>query len=429
MQPYSEIDNRGSFVRIFLSRFIAAYLFIFILPFPTGYLSVFSSLNKGYHETFDWMISWAAHYLFHTRFSLATANSGSGDRTYNYVQLFVSLVLAMILTLVWSLADKKRKYQSRIVYWLMVYVRFYFACTMMRYGMEKLIKAQFPFPYDSLSETYGESTPVRLMWSFMGYSTVYNYFIGGGEALAGLLVLFRKTTLAGVLLGITILLNVAVLNFCFDVAVKLFVLNLLLVSFFIAAPHIGKLADFFIRNKSVSPVVISPRFARKNANAAWFAVKLIVTLCILYSITRTMRYKHVSYGDGAFSQTPLFGIYHTETFIRNNDTLLPLLTDTSQWKILNLIYTKKATIRMMNDSMKTCHFVTDTINKKIQFSWDENPSNKEVLRYTIPDSTHLLITGKLKEDSVYILMKKQDLNQYRLINRGFHWINESPYNQ
>lgn len=429
MQPRFDIDDKRSFIRAFLSRLVAVYLFLFILPFPTGYLSFLGCLNRSYHRVFDWLISWTGRYLFHIPFSLAVSGSGSGDTTYNYVQLFISLVLALMLTVAWSVLDRKRKYYFVILYWLLVYVRFYFACTMIRYGMDKLLKAQFPFPFDSLSETFGESTPLRLMWNFMGYSTVYNLFIGGGEALAGFLVLFRKTTLAGALLGAAVLLNVAVLNFCFDVPVKLFALNLLLVSMYIIYPYQRRLANFFIRNRSVAPVAIAPRFSKRNTKAAWLALKVVLTLCIVYSIIQTMRYRHFSYGDGAFSQTPLFGIYHTETFIKNEDTLLPLLTDSAQWKILNIIYSRKATIRMMNDSLKSCRFITDTLHQTIQFSFEEDSGHKEILHYAIPDSVHLIINGKLKENSVRIVLRKQDLNQYRLINGRFHWINESPDNR
>jgi hypothetical protein len=40
---------------------------------------------------------------------------------------------------------------------------------------------------DRLLKPYGESSPMGLLWTFMGYSTGYNLFTGGAEALGGLL--------------------------------------------------------------------------------------------------------------------------------------------------------------------------------------------------------------------------------------------------
>ena len=84
---------------------------------------------------------------------------------------------------------------------------------------------------------------------------------------------------------------------------------------------------------------------------------------------------------------------------------------------------------MMNDSIRTYSFLTDTVNKKIQLFTYNDSTDKSTLSYSIPDSTHLVLNGKLNSDSVYILLLKQDLNKFLLLNRKFHWINESPYNR
>ncbi len=130
----------------------------------------------------------------------------------------------------------------------------------------------------------------------------------------------------------------------------------------------------------------------------------------------------------AVQKTPLFGIYNVEKFIRNKDTLLPLATDTAQWKTVNISFANGANIKMMNDSMYYYSFSPDTLKKTIKFYTYGDTAHKSLLSYSNPDSAHLIITGKLKDDSVYIKMKKVDFNKLMLTGRGFHWINEYPYN-
>lgn len=49
--------------------------------------------------------------------------------------------------------------------------------------------------------------------------------------------------------------------------------------------------------------------------------------------------------------------------------------------------------------------------------------------YHIPDSTVLNLHGKLNNDTVNISLQKIDHTKFRLVSRGFNWINEYPYNR
>lgn len=84
---------------------------------------------------------------------------------------------------------------------------------------------------------------------------------------------------------------------------------------------------------------------------------------------------------------------------------------------------------MMNDSVKGFSFTPDTLKKIIEIFTYSDTLHKSTLAYKLFDSSHYILQGKLKDDSVLIVMQKVNLGQLRLINRGFHWINEYPYNR
>jgi len=427
MQTDLTIINKWSFMQKILFRFFAFLLFISIFPFPIGYLPLTHTLSGWYHTLFNSLISFTGKHLFHIKFPLAPTTNGSGDTTYNYVQLFLFVALTVIVTITWSVADLKRKNYELLLYLLIIYLRYYLGFTMIYYGLEKLIKTQFAFPYNSLNETYGQSSPMRLLWNFMGYSTAYNVFIGLSQIVGGFLLFFRKSTTLGALICIMVLSNVVMVNFCFDVPVKLQSVNLLFVAIFIAIPDAKRLIDFFLRNKAVPAADLKSKFTEHWMKIILGGIKFMLITYIIYSTLTRVLTKYSIQGDGAFKKTPLFGIYTVEKFKNYNDTSQLFNAAAEQWKTLNVIFPKKASIKMMNGNTQARNFFTDTVNKKIQISIPNDSTYKSTFSYFIPDSAHLILSGRVKDDSVYIFLRKQDLNEYPLINRGFHWINEFPY--
>ncbi len=427
MQVGSVQSKKQNFLNDWLLSFFIFYFFVFIFPFPIKYLPFIKVAGHWYDEVFGFFVAWTGRYVFHLSLPLTPADTGSGDSTYRYVQLFLSVIIALVMTIVWNITSLKRKNNNLFLYWLTMYIPYFFAITMIFYGLQKVVKSQFPFPFYSLNETYGQSSPRGLLWNFMGYSKAYNLFTGIGEVISGSLVLFRKTTTLGALLGIAILSNVVILNFCYDVPVKLYSTHLLFIAFFIVAPDAKRLYQFFIQNKSVAAATIQPHFKRAKTNTAFYAMKFVLTLAIVYSLIGITKGKYYFNGDGAFAKTPLFGIYNVETFVKNKDTLQQIITDTSQWRSLNIVYSRQATLKMMNDSMKVCTLVIDTITKNIQLTDSSDSTYRARLSYAKSDSVHLALSGTIKKDSVYILLQKQNINDYELLKRGFHWINESPY--
>ncbi|MGN6619423.1 MAG: hypothetical protein ACTHJ5_19770 [Ilyomonas sp.] len=178
MQTGLTAITHWSFTQKLSFRFFAAYFFMFIFPFPLEYIPFTDAIINLYIKLWDALVPWTGKNILHISYPVSTIKNGSGDTTYNYVQVFLFAAFALIAAVVWSVADRKRKSYDKFLYWVMVYVRYYLAFTLMTYGFYKIIKIQFPFPFYKLTETYAESSPMGLLWNFMGYSTAYNMFTG-----------------------------------------------------------------------------------------------------------------------------------------------------------------------------------------------------------------------------------------------------------
>jgi hypothetical protein len=431
MQTSLSSVNSWTVMQKLLFRFFAVYFFIYIFPFPVQYIPSAVPLNiwLWFNRFWDLLVSWTGKNVLHLSYPITVKPNGSGDTTYNYVQLFLFAAVALIGAIIWSFTDRKRKSYDLLLYWLTVYVRYYLAFIMISYGLYKIVKTQFPFPFSDLAKTYGDMSPMGLLWRFMGYSTAFNVFTGLAEATGGFLLLFRKTTTFGSLVCITVLSNVVAINFCYDVPVKLLSSNLLLMAIFIAAPDMHRLINFFFRNKAVPAVNIQPKFYKRWTKITWIAVKILLIGTVLLTTISSVWKGYKSYGDEAMLKQPMFGIYNVIKFVKNKDTLPPLTTDSLQWKQLNILLSNEATIKMMNDSEKRYSLNVDTVNKTFNLFAYSYAYHLGRFSYFYPDATHLAFAGTLQNDSVYILMQKIDFNKTRLISRGFHWVNEYPYNK
>jgi len=146
------------------------------------------------------------------------------------------------------------------------------------------------------------------------------------------------------------------------------------------------------------------------------------------------------YGEKA-PKAPLYGIYNVESFVVNRDTIKPLKTDTVRWDKLIISYPGNAEIKFVNDSIKYWqlkvdekkHTVeanpyTDTIHKYM-FTYATSKTVRKQPDGRLDTVNYLALHGAHAKDSLSIKLRRMDDRKFRLINRGFHWINEYPYNR
>lgn len=147
----------------------------------------------------------------------------------------------------------------------------------------------------------------------------------------------------------------------------------------------------------------------------------------LITLVVWMLYQHISWNNSnwkrrsTFSQRPLYGIYTTDYFIRGADTTLPLQTDSLRWKKITVagVVSPQIYIHLSTDSVMSSPVQIDTVQKTIQF---EIKKDTIMMNWSCPDSNYLFFSGKWKNDSIKVMMKKYDLNNYPLYREKFKWI-------
>jgi len=411
-------------------RFFFLFFVLYIFFNPNGVFPGIDVLFGIYIEPFHKLIPWIGKHILHLSYDITVFTNGSGDTTYDYVVIFFIFMLSLVGCLIWSVLDRRRASYNQLYYWLTVMIRYYAAFTMLTYGFVKVFKLQFPSPsLNRLLQPYGDSSPMGLAWTFMGYSKGYNYFTGFAEVLGGLLLLFRRTTTAGAIVTVLVMGNVMAMNYSFDIPVKLLSTTVVIMCLFLLGKDMMRLINFFILNKPTEAGKTAAPHIRKK----WLRISLLSFKVLLVGYTLVMvvygSYSALSqYGDAA-PKPPLYGIYDVKTFIRNRDTIPPLKTDATRWNKLVINYKGNATLKMITDSTEYLAFEPDTVAKKITLYKYADTTHKASFAYTYPEKDLLEMKGHWNGDTLTIRMQQFDLNKYRLVSRGYNWINEYPYNR
>ncbi|TMQ20684.1 MAG: DoxX family membrane protein [Deltaproteobacteria bacterium] len=222
-------------------RFAFAFGVLLIYPFPINLIPEAGRLEAAMNKPLEAGTSWLAETVLGLPAPPSEFNA-SGDRTFDYVQLLLIAILAVLGAVVWTLADRRRRAYPGLAAGLLVVLRYFLAHAMLVYGFLKIMRLQFPEldPY-RFDEPIGELSPMGLLWTFMASSKPYTIIAGVSEAIGGVLLLWRRTATLGALVVIPVMTNVVLLNYCYDVPVKLYSTGLLILAIVIASPSLRRL--------------------------------------------------------------------------------------------------------------------------------------------------------------------------------------------
>lgn len=242
-------------------RIAFIYFICFILLYGNGSIFISNYVAGGWiGNLVNWPLNhlavWSGRHIFHL--ANVPANwrvTHLGDRMINWVldRLFIAgaLIGGLVWTgIAWQRGSRRTEYNTLLA-WLRFLLRLSVGFFMIGYGMLKVFPLQMaPISIAILNQPAGQMTPEMLLWSAIGLYPLYQSICGIAEVIAGGLVLFRRTALAGALMSVFLMINVVLYNFFFGVAVKLFALNLLLAAIFIVLPDLKPLLNFFWRHES-----------------------------------------------------------------------------------------------------------------------------------------------------------------------------------
>ena len=410
-------------------RFAFCYFVLYSFPFPLGVIPYTEKPGEWYELGWHKVVPWVAQHWLRLAQPITVFSNGSGDTTYDYVKVFCFLVLATAATIVWSALDRKRASYGRLHEWLRLYVRLSLGSILLSYGGYKVIPSQFPPPWQwRYLETYGDSSPMGILWTFMGASKSYTIFAGAVEMLGGILLFVPRLVTLGALVGIGAMLNVFILNMSYDVPVKLYSFHLLAMGVFLVLPETRRLARFFILNYSTEPVAAELHFPRNWLNRTLVIGQIVIGFYFAGNALYQSHQGLKGFNSNFLLKPPLYGTWGVDEFALEGQPRPPLLTDDTRWQ--KAVFENKSALTVQGMDFKLVRYVAkmDLDKKTIELTKRTDAAWKSNLSYALPAPDTMVIDGQLSNKKVHITLHRLD-PKYLLNMRGFHWINEFPFNR
>ena len=375
------------------------------------------------------VVLWVGAHILRIAAPIAYADTGSGDRTFDWVLVFCELIVALLATAVWSAMDRKRTNYAALYKWFRLCLRIGLAGQMLSYGMAKAIPQQMPFPLlTKLVEPYGNFSPMGVLWSSIGASPAYEIFAGCAELLAGVLLVIPRTVTLGALVCLADMTQVFMLNMTYDVPVKLLSFHLLLMSLFLLAPDFQRLTDFFFLNRTAGPSRQLPIFTTRRANQTALWAQLLIGVWLLSMNLYGGWVSWHSYGGGR-PKSELYGIWDVDQQTIDGQLRSPLLTDYGRWRRMIFDLPGMVFLQRMDSSIARYRAVIDAGHGKLLLIDPANKNAKSDMVFQRPKQDQLILDGNMQGHKVRMQLQLVDRQKFLLVSRGFHWVQENPLNR
>jgi hypothetical protein len=398
-KPWKKFSFRFFFLFFGLNSHLSwfAIIFIYNLAFnkDTSYVSrLYKPLTR--------VCYWLDKHIYHTGYNPKIHSVYPGDGHFGLTLYITVLLLSVIGAIVWTIAQTKKTNYNRLFYWFCLYLRYLLAITILGYGFDKLIPVQMTHPsIATMLEPYGYQSKFSVLWNFMGTSPGYQIFSGACEVIAGLLLLSRRTAIAGYVLITGVLLNVAAMNIFYNVTVKMFSTYLLFVALFLLAPYVNNISRFFFRNDatpfSQKYFAFHTRWKKSLLTAILIVVPLVLMLVTVTGIVRRYHRNEVA----ALKEKA-----YDVTAFTAKDSLPPITADSSRWKRVVMNVDGEHTIIFWMDGDQDYYDCdVDSVKKTFTLYQKRNKSVRETFHYTNPSKDELQLTGNWEGRAIQVSLK------------------------
>ncbi|SFT64104.1 hypothetical protein SAMN05421857_2369 [Chryseobacterium formosense] len=235
---FAEKTDKNIFVEfksVFLRKsviFSGTFFLQFILFFPLSFLNDFQlKITHFIFGDFTQLV---------LEFFLKKKNTRIDYSSDSYSML-VLIIILLFSSVIFSFIINQKKTKRFLIITEYVCI-FYISIILIKYGFDKIFKAQFPEPEPNILFTrFGNLDKDILFWSTIGTSKIYNMIMGSVELFSGILLLLRRSRFLGLLLAMISFTQILIINISFDISVKFFSLILLLMSVFLVRENGWKL--------------------------------------------------------------------------------------------------------------------------------------------------------------------------------------------
>lgn len=388
-------------------------LFFLSLPFPYSILPNPADLTQPLFES---VARFWAEDVF--RLSGKYTIELISDSTGLYLHLITLGLMSGILG--WVIARRGARAQ-RFIRVIEYIVLFFLVLHLAKYGFDKVFKHQFYFPEPNTQFTpLGYLSKDILYWSAIGSSHSYNVAMGIFELIPAALLLFRRTRLLGGLIALGVMTHIVVLNFSFDISVKVHSIMLCLSAGLIVLPWGRRLWELFVLGRKTFKQSSNQTIEQTNnpildhnnkchSERSRGVRNLRATIMVLLILTESLfpYLQQQRFNGDTANKGLLHGAYQVES-IQGFSGVKRIFFHKDQYLIFQYQDDKMRDMRFRWGWGTEAPYLNLGQNGRLEQQWKEADSL-------------LVLEGLLLGDSVKIVARKLEIDHLPIADDDFHW--------
>jgi len=323
-------------------------------------------------------------------------------RFINAILIIAAIAFVILCPILWRQKEKKGKANSQLLHaWFTGIIRYWLAAEIFNYGFAKILGTQFAPSYFKGDSTWNSLSGFDLTWNYFSYSYAMAVIIAGIQIVGSAFLLFRRTTIPGVILLLPVMINIVLIDVFYSIpsgALMNAVLFTLALTYLLLLQW-PAIKEFFIRVRPTLPAI---RLKGGLKNLLRLALAAYA-FGFIYYVTTTK------------APATLTGKWQVDRLVRNGDTAKTndWLLDDKSWKNVYLEDYGRATFSPNPYLVETnrslaCKYSYLASNRSIQFIRYPNGSAPDTFyaAVTIPVANQMewKITGD--EGDVFLLLTR-----------------------
>lgn len=407
-------------------KFILIYLVLYIVPYGFEYIMELD-LNPSSPSFWTSITTWFGETFLGWEYNMKRLMKGF-DSKYDYARFLLITILSLFLSVLWQILSSKLNFlKVNVRTWIITIIRYHVGLTLILYGLSKVLTLQFgQIDLITLESKFGSFTGMQLLWRFMSYSEFYTEVTGYIEVIAGILLLFRRTTFLGTALSLIAMLNVVIIDIGYDVSVKMFAIHLLLMVIVLAGYSSKRIFQFFANIKAdIEPTKYESLIPNRFKIVRYI---LKAGIIIYFSISQyNFQGKRLDRKNTKNDAPSLSGVYFVKNLTLNGQQ--DSIPENKKWETIFIngsSYLKNSMLIKNEDgSRKYYSTKTDTVNKTILFyPLRGKEEDSQTFNYKKLDDKEFIFDGIINGDTISISTKYKSIDDYRLVKSKIKWIRD-----
>jgi hypothetical protein len=222
--------------------------------------------------------------------------------------------------------------------------------------------------------------------------------------------------------------QVFMLNMTYDVPVKLLSFHLILLSLVLLAPDLSRLAQFFFGKGVTEASRNWDLFATRKANRLALAGQVLMGVWLIGANLYGAVGGWHQYGGGS-PKSELYGIWDIDQLLIAGKFREPLATDNERWRRAIFDSPGRMAFQRMDDSLARFNARISAKDQTLTLTRNDDKNWKAHFTYTRGPGDYLEVDGSMDGNPIHMALHRKDRNQFLIVNRGFHWISEVPFNR